>query len=225
MVAFSYLSTGGQHKPREEPEQLPALGLTWKAAVERLMLSCLLCTLFLSVFLFRINASTYIVKTDTEEKTEVSCHQWQSGMDLPIYTGAEKKKLHGFHQSLCPQCKYNLIYLSCQMSLECGPFALHFLTGWCLFVIVVFLGPPLWLMGVPREGVKSECSCRPILQPQPQGIPTVSVTYPSAQGNPRSWTHQVGPGTKHTSSCLLVRFVTADPEKNSKRVFLWNEVV
>ena len=76
MEAFFYVSTGGQHKPREDQEQLPALGLTWKAAaVERLMLSCLLCTLFLSVFLFRINASTYIVKTDTEEKTEVSCHQ------------------------------------------------------------------------------------------------------------------------------------------------------
>ena len=107
----------------------------------RLMLSCLLCTLFLSVFLFRINASTYIVKTDTEEKTEVTCHQGQSGMDLPIYTGAEKRKLHGFHQSLCPQPKYNLIYFSRQMSLECCPFALHFLTGWCLFV--VFLGLPL----------------------------------------------------------------------------------
>ena len=84
-----------------------------------------------------------LVKADREEKREATCHQGQSGMDLPIYTGAEKRKLHGFQQSLCPKPKYNLIYLSCQMSLEYGPFALHFLTGWCLFVVVVFLGPPL----------------------------------------------------------------------------------
>ena len=30
MEAFSYLSTGGQHQPSEEGEQLPVLGLQWK---------------------------------------------------------------------------------------------------------------------------------------------------------------------------------------------------
>ena len=124
MAAFFYVSTGGQHKPSEEREQLPALGLTWKAAVERLMLSCLLCTLFLSVFLFRINASTYIVKTDTEEKTEVTCNQGQSGMDLPIYTGAEKRKLHGFHQSLCPSASItsSTFHVKCPLSVARLPY-------------------------------------------------------------------------------------------------------
>ena len=70
------------------------------------------------MFLFQINASIYILKTDTEEKTEVSCHQGQSGMDLPIYTGAEKKKLHGFKQSVCSSDNCVLIDLSHPMSLE-----------------------------------------------------------------------------------------------------------
>ena len=56
-------------------------------------------------------------------------------------------------------------------------------------------------------------SCSPQAAPQPQWhrVQTMSATYTTAHSNTRSLTHWGRPGIEPTSSCMLVRFVTAEP--------------
>ena len=49
-------------------------------------------------------------------------------------------------------------------------------------------------------------------QPQPHRIQAASVNYTTAHGDARSWSHWARPGIEPTSSCILVGFVTAEPQ-------------
>ena len=83
---------------------------------------------------------------------------------------------------------------------------LYFLYFILLFFF--FLGPPLWHMEVPRQGSNQSCSCQPMPQPQPRQIWAEFGTYAAAYGNVGSLTHWARPGIKHTSSWILVGFLT-----------------
>ena len=75
------------------------------------------------------------------------------------------------------------------------------------FLSFVFSGPLMWLMDVPKLGVKLSCSHWPTLQPQQLRIQAESATHTTAQINARSLTHWARPGIKSASSWLLVGFV------------------
>ena len=77
----------------------------------------------------------------------------------------------------------------------------------CLFVLV-FLGPHLWHMEVPRLGSNRSCSCWPTPQPQQSGIQTKSETYNITLGNTGSLTYWSMPGIEPASSVTLVGFIT-----------------
>ena len=51
-----------------------------------------------------------------------------------------------------------------------------------LFCCCCFLGPHPWHMEVPKLGVETEHSCRPMPQPQQFGIWAMSETYTTAHG-------------------------------------------
>ena len=69
------------------------------------------------------------------------------------------------------------------------------------------LGPQLRHMEVP-QGSNWSCSCRPTPQPQQHWILAPWATYAAACGNARSLTHGARPGSKPTSSWILVGFLT-----------------
>ena len=60
--------------------------------------------------------------------------------------------------------------------------------------IIFFLRLHLWLMEVPRLGVKSELQLGPIPQPRQYRIWATSATYTTACGNAGSLTHWARPG-------------------------------
>ena len=64
----------------------------------------------------------------------------------------------------------------------------------------------------PGYGLNRSFSCQPTPQPWQRGIQLMSVTYITARCKDRSRTHWVGPGTKTTSSWLLVRFISTEPQ-------------
>ena len=74
-----------------------------------------------------------------------------------------------------------------------------------------FLWPHMQLMEVPSQRSNQSCSCWPTPQPRQCRIWARSVTYTTARGNTGSLTHWVGPGSKPTSSWMLVRFISAEP--------------
>ena len=80
--------------------------------------------------------------------------------------------------------------------------------------------------GQIRATAASLCHSRqPVPQPQQHGIQAASVTYVIAYGSTRSLTHRARPGIKPTSSWILVRFVTTEPqwELPSCQIFKTNE--
>ena len=77
----------------------------------------------------------------------------------------------------------------------------------------VFLGPHPQPMKVPRLEVEWE------LQPQPLRIRAASATYTIAHGNARFSTHRARPGIKPTSSWILVRFSTTEPQRELLKNF------
>ena len=81
-----------------------------------------------------------------------------------------------------------------------------------LFSFSVFSGLHLQHMEGPRLGVESELQLRPMPQPQPLQIQALSVTYTPAQGNAGSLTCWVRPGIESSSSWMLVRFVSMEPQ-------------
>ena len=102
---------------------------------------------------------------------------------------------------------------------EVGPFVLGFAFV-CLFCFG-FLAPHLLHMEVPRSNWT--CSCWPMPQPQQYQIWAIAATYTIAHGNTRSLTYWAVPGIKLASSWILVWFVTAEPQMNS-RMYVFSEV-
>ena len=92
------------------------------------------------------------------------------------------------------------------------------------FFFSLFFGLHLWHMEVPRLGVKSyqSYSCRPMPQPQQHQIRAVSAAYTTAYGNARSLTHWARPGIEPASSWILVRFISAEPQRELLKWLLWN---
>ena len=77
------------------------------------------------------------------------------------------------------------------------------------FFFSFLLGPQH--LEIPRLGVKWE------LQPLAYTTATATIqaesaTYTAAHSNARSLTHSVGPGIELTSLCILVRFLSAEPQ-------------
>ena len=81
------------------------------------------------------------------------------------------------------------------------------------FFLFFFKWLHLHHMEVPRLGVESELQLRPIPQPQQCGIWAGSATDMTAHGNAESLTHWTRPGIEPLSSRILVRFVTAEPQR------------
>ena len=75
------------------------------------------------------------------------------------------------------------------------------------FFFFVFLGPHLWHMEVPRQGLNQSRSGRPMPQPQQLRKRAAFVTYTIAHSNTGSLTHRARPGIRLVSSWILVRFV------------------
>ena len=82
-----------------------------------------------------------------------------------------------------------------------------------LFFCLFFLGPHPWHMEVPRLGVA-------VAYAYAMQDPSASATYTTAHSNTISLTHWAGPGIEPTSSWMLVRFVSAEPHRNSQNSFL-----
>ena len=76
-----------------------------------------------------------------------------------------------------------------------------------------FLRLQVWRMEVSRLGVLSELELPACAtQLQQCGILDASMTYTTAHSSSGSLTHWEAPGIKPTSSWVLVRFVTAEPQ-------------
>ena len=65
----------------------------------------------------------------------------------------------------------------------------------------------------PGYESKQKYSCHPTPQPQPYRIQVASVTKTTAVYNTGSLTHWARPEIKHTTSCLLVGFISAAPHQ------------
>ena len=83
------------------------------------------------------------------------------------------------------------------------------------FFFFVFLGSHWQHMEVPRVGVKSE------LQPQPQQqqIGSTSVTYSTAHGHARSFTHWARPGMEPSTLWFLDSFLLCHDRSSSHPCF------
>ena len=62
-------------------------------------------------------------------------------------------------------------------------------------------------------GSNQSCSLWPTPQPQQRQIWARSFTYNTAHGNAGSLTHWVRPGIEPTSSGILVRFISIEPQQ------------
>ena len=93
-----------------------------------------------------------------------------------------------------------------------------------LFFFFCFLGLHLRHMEVPRldagNSCQSCCSCQPTPQPQQLWIWAASVTYTTDHGSAGSPTHWARPGIKPAFSWVLVRFISAVPQRELLHVFL-----
>ena len=87
-----------------------------------------------------------------------------------------------------------------------------------LFFFLFLLGTHLQHMEVPRVGVRLELQLLPTSQPQQCQIPAVSATYTTVHSNAGSLTYWLGAGIKPTSSWILVRFITTEPQQELPRI-------
>ena len=101
----------------------------------------------------------------------------------------------------------HLIHLYLRLLLICVSLGLF-----CFFFFLVFLGLHLSIWKFSGWGLNQSCSCWPMPQPQQCQIQAASETYTTAQSNAGSLTYWVRPGTEHTSSWILVGFITAEPQ-------------
>ena len=85
-----------------------------------------------------------------------------------------------------------------------------------------FLGLHLQHMEVPRLGSNQSCSYQITPQPQKHRIQAVSVIYTTGHGNVRSLTHWTRSGIKPTSSGILVKFISTEPQQELLQFFLDN---
>ena len=89
------------------------------------------------------------------------------------------------------------------------------------FFFFFFLGLQMWHMQVPRLGVKSELQllayATVIATPDPSHICSLHTPH----GNTRSLTHWAGPGIEPTSSWVLVRFVSTEPQWELQKLLLF----
>ena len=67
--------------------------------------------------------------------------------------------------------------------------------------------------GSQDRGQNQSYSHRPAPQPQQHQIQAESVTYTTAHSNTGSLNHWTRPGIEPASSCILVRFVSAEPRQ------------
>ena len=155
-------------------------------------------------------------KNFIEDKGEVTYNQGRSGIYLHIDTCC-KEEATCFSTKCAPprQLFPHLPFIAnVSWASPCFP---NFSDRVFFRFIFVFLGPHLWHMEVPRLGLKSKLQLQASTAATAKGTRHGSATYTTAQGNPRSFTLWVGPGIEPTSSCILVRFITAGPEQNSKQ--------
>ena len=81
------------------------------------------------------------------------------------------------------------------------------------FFFFAFEGHTCGIWKFPGEGSNRSCSCWSTLQPQQCGIQATSVTYTTVHCNAGFLIHRVRPGIGPTFSRILVRFVTAEPQR------------
>ena len=67
-------------------------------------------------------------------------------------------------------------------------------------------------------GLNRSCSCQSAPQPQQCQSQSASVTYTTAHSNMGSLTHWARSGIEPISSWIPVRFITAEPQRNSRDV-------
>ena len=72
-------------------------------------------------------------------------------------------------------------------------------------------------MEFPGLGSNQNCSCRSILQPQQCQIRATSSTYTSAHGNTGFLTHWARLGIESSSSWILVRCISSEPQRELPR--------
>ena len=85
--------------------------------------------------------------------------------------------------------------------------------------IFVFLGQHPQPMEVPKLGVELKLQLPACTTATPD--PTVSATYTTAHGNTRSLTHLARPGIEPVSSWILVRLITAEPQRELPIIFFF----
>jgi len=91
----------------------------------------------------------------------------------------------------------------------------------------VFPGPHPQHMEVPRLEVKLELQLPAYTTATATWDRATSVTYTTAHGNAGSLSHWVRPGIKPASSCMLFRFVSAEPWREFHELlisYLWDRV-
>ena len=80
------------------------------------------------------------------------------------------------------------------------------------FLFFFFLGPQVWHMEVPRLEIKSELHLLAYTTDRVMEDLSSSATYTTAHRNTGFLTYWVRPGIESTSSWILVKFVTAEPQ-------------
>ena len=89
-----------------------------------------------------------------------------------------------------------------------------------IYLFIFFLEMYPQHMEVPRLGVKLELQLPVYNTAMATPDPGWSVTYTAAHSNTGSLTHWAGPGIEPTSSRILVRLVTADPQQEHPHLAL-----
>ena len=122
-----------------------------------------------------------------------------------------RSSLSSFHDSVpvCPcHCLAPALCLCSHLGLVSTPCLVVFF----FFFFSLFLGLHQRYMGVPTLGDESELQLPPYATVTAMRIQE-SVTYTAAHGNAGSLTHRVRPAIDPESSWILVRFMTAMPQR------------
>jgi len=104
-----------------------------------------------------------------------------------------------------------LLYLDHQ-SLSTNLLTLYTLYFLFLFFLL-FRAARTGIWRFPGYGSNGSYSCRPMPQARPCLIWADSAIYTTAHSNARSLTHWARPGIKPPSSWILVRLITAEPQR------------
>ena len=74
------------------------------------------------------------------------------------------------------------------------------------------------------EGLNRRCSCRPTPLPQQNRIQDASASYTTAHSNAGSLTRWARLGMEPASSWILIRFISPEPQQNSKKLYFVSEL-